>query len=133
MWINRHQRKMDIWQNDNARTERLQILRNISLRTSRLGGRRFEPHQRQNLLWVFSVRGRLLPRVECAMGSNGKIGTTQSRFIHFTDALLRVLLKFPDQHCRCLYFSGPVDAGIYYERKRRVQPCHVVSDRKGTP
>ena len=81
----------------------------------------------------FFLPDRLLPRVECAMGSNGKTGTTQSSFIHFTDALLSVLLTVSDQHCRCLYLSGLVDAGIYYERKRRVQPCHVVSDRNGTP
>ena len=32
--------------------------------------------------------------------SNGKAGTTQLRFIHITDASLRVLLKLLDQNCR---------------------------------
>ena len=39
----------------------------------------------------FSTPDRLLPRVS-GCGLNGKTDTTQSSFIHFTDAILSVLL-----------------------------------------
>ena len=58
----------------------------------RPGGLGFEPHQSQFGMWDFSGSDRLLPRVECAMGSVGETEAIQSRLIHFTDANLRVLL-----------------------------------------
>ena len=60
---------------------------------------------------------------------------TQSKFIHITDAPASVLLPKPDQHRRCLFLSGLVDARIVskgvlfdrYERKHREQPCCIHS------
>ena len=41
---------------------------------------------------------------------------TVARFIHFTDALVRVLLRVPDHHCRCTFLSCLVDARISPKR-----------------
>jgi len=58
----------------------------------------------------FSDSSRLLPRVMC-YGLFGKTGNMRSSFIHITHAILKALLKLPaDQHCRCLYLLGLVDA-----------------------
>ena len=58
------------------------------------------------------------------MGFNGKTGATESSFLHFNACVFVSVV----QNCRCLYLLSLDDAGIYYEIKHRVQPCHVVSN-----
>ena len=66
---------------------------------------------------IFQPKVGSYPEWAC-YGPNGKTEATQSRFIHFTDAPVRVLLgrekeKYcPDLHYRCLLFPGLVDARI---------------------
>jgi len=75
-------------------------------------------------LWPAPIRS------ECAVGSFGRTGTTQSSFAHFMDVVLRVWLKWPDQHCRCLYLSGLVDATLWHIMRGNVQNSPSPVDSK---